>query len=199
MGNPLGPTLANVFLCYYEQIWLDNCPSEFKPVYYKRYIDDSFILFKSSDHIPLFLNYLNSQHNSINFTSEVENNSKLNFLDVCVTKSSTGFNTSIHRKKTFTGLGLRFDSFVPSRYKINLIKCLVTRAFRICSNLCDFDIEIEFLKKYFSINKYPYRIIVTNIQKAISSIYNPKPIYLTAAKKPIYVRLPYLGIHSKIL
>jgi len=38
MGNPLGPTLANVFLCFHEQRWLDNCPSEFKPVFYKRYI-----------------------------------------------------------------------------------------------------------------------------------------------------------------
>ena len=33
MGSPLGPTLANVFLCYYEKIWLQNCPSEFKPVF----------------------------------------------------------------------------------------------------------------------------------------------------------------------
>ena len=31
MGSPLGPTLANVFLCYHEKIWLQNCPSEFKP------------------------------------------------------------------------------------------------------------------------------------------------------------------------
>lgn len=22
MGNPLGPTLANIFLCYWEEIWL---------------------------------------------------------------------------------------------------------------------------------------------------------------------------------
>ena len=32
MGVPLGPTLANAFLCHYEKLWLDSCPPEFKPV-----------------------------------------------------------------------------------------------------------------------------------------------------------------------
>ena len=36
MGSTLGPTHANVFLCYHEKVWLQNCPSEFKPVIYKR-------------------------------------------------------------------------------------------------------------------------------------------------------------------
>ena len=26
MGSPLGPTLANAFLCHYEKLWLDSCP-----------------------------------------------------------------------------------------------------------------------------------------------------------------------------
>ena len=28
IGSPLGPTLANGFLCYHEKIWLQNCLSE---------------------------------------------------------------------------------------------------------------------------------------------------------------------------
>ena len=28
MGSPLGPTLANAFLCYHEKRWLDKCPEE---------------------------------------------------------------------------------------------------------------------------------------------------------------------------
>ena len=36
MGSPLGPTLANAFMCFYEQKWLDDCPIEFKPIYYRR-------------------------------------------------------------------------------------------------------------------------------------------------------------------
>ena len=36
MDSPLGPTLANAFLCHFEKIWLNECPSQFKPVVYKR-------------------------------------------------------------------------------------------------------------------------------------------------------------------
>ena len=32
MVFPIGPILANVFLCYNEKVLLQNCPSEFKPV-----------------------------------------------------------------------------------------------------------------------------------------------------------------------
>ena len=45
MGSPLGPSLANAFLCFPEQIWLNNCPEDFKPVHYRRYVDDISVSF----------------------------------------------------------------------------------------------------------------------------------------------------------
>ena len=33
MGWPLGPTLANAILCFYEK-WLEECLEEFRPVSY---------------------------------------------------------------------------------------------------------------------------------------------------------------------
>ena len=45
MGFPLDLSLANTFLVHYEQIWLNDCSDEFKPAYYKRYVDDIFVLF----------------------------------------------------------------------------------------------------------------------------------------------------------
>ena len=56
MGSPLGNTFSNVFLCYHENIWLQNCPSEFKPVIYRRYVDDTFLLFLSKHPIEKFRN-----------------------------------------------------------------------------------------------------------------------------------------------
>lgn len=41
IGSPLGPSLANAFLCHHEKIWLENCLIEFKPAFYRRYVDDS--------------------------------------------------------------------------------------------------------------------------------------------------------------
>ena len=56
MGSPLGPTLANAFLCFYEKKKNDlKNALEFKPVFYRRYVDDIFVLFKSTDHLVKFL------------------------------------------------------------------------------------------------------------------------------------------------
>ena len=44
-GYSLGTTLANIFLCYHEKIWLQNCLSEFKPVIFRRYIDNNISTF----------------------------------------------------------------------------------------------------------------------------------------------------------
>ena len=61
IGSPLGRTLANAFLCHYKKLWLDNCPPEFKPVIYRRYVDDMFVLFKSKDHLLLFTRYMKTR------------------------------------------------------------------------------------------------------------------------------------------
>ena len=39
MGSPLGPSLTNASLCHHETKWLNDCPNEFKPVFYKSYVD----------------------------------------------------------------------------------------------------------------------------------------------------------------
>ena len=44
MGLPLGPTFANIFMSYMETKWLDDCPNHFKPMYYRRYVDDTFFI-----------------------------------------------------------------------------------------------------------------------------------------------------------
>ena len=54
MGSPLGPTLANAFLVYFEKTCLQNCPSDFKPHYYQQYVDDIFVLFTSPKRLEAF-------------------------------------------------------------------------------------------------------------------------------------------------
>ena len=80
MGSPLGPTLANAFLCFYENKWLEQCPKKFKPVYYRRYVDDIFVLFRSQDHLVKFRDYFNKCHPNMNFTFEQEKNEKIVFF-----------------------------------------------------------------------------------------------------------------------
>ena len=81
-GSPLGPNLANTFLAHYEQIWLNDCPDEFKPVHYKKYVGDVFVLFRYPHHLEKCNEYLNTKNCNIKFTSEKEVNKSLTFLDV---------------------------------------------------------------------------------------------------------------------
>ena len=58
MGSPLGPTLANIFLCYHEENWLKECCSSFQPIFYRRYVDDIFVLFHSVEQFDRFYVYM---------------------------------------------------------------------------------------------------------------------------------------------
>ena len=82
MCSPLGLTLANAFLVHFEKNWLQNCPSDFKPHYYRRYVDDIFVLFTSPRYLELSRNFLNSRHANMPFTTEREKKSKMSFLDI---------------------------------------------------------------------------------------------------------------------
>ena len=62
MRSPLGPSLANAFLCHHETKWLNDCTKKFKPVFYKRYVDEIFGLFKRLEHVKPFVDYMNCKH-----------------------------------------------------------------------------------------------------------------------------------------
>ena len=195
MGGCASSTLADIFLSHYEKIWLQNCPTNFKPVLYRRYVDDTFLLFKNHSHISKFLTYINNQHNNIQFTSEVEKNDSISFLDVLIRKSNGSFSTQSYTKPTNTGLGMKFDSAVPNLYKFNLIKCLVDRAIKINSNLSFFNSQIEYLKKYFSQNNFPLKVIEKTISRHIEKLNNTPSPSLDASKKKVFIKLPFLS-HS---
>ena len=116
MCSPLGPLFANIFLSFHEKEWLDNCPDSFKPIFSPRYVDDSFVLYNSRDHIVPFLDYLNSKHPNIKFTFEIENDDKtLPFLDISIKRVNGNFETnSVYRKPTITV----FLQFVKVFYRL---------------------------------------------------------------------------------
>ena len=78
-------TLADIFLCHHEKIWLNNCPPQFKPFYCSRCVDNTFLLFRSQSHIPLFLKYLNSQH-FLKSSFAKQNDNSVSSLDICILK-----------------------------------------------------------------------------------------------------------------
>ena len=61
MGSPLGPALANAFLAHHETVWLEECPLSFAPIFFARYVDDIFVLIRSSEHIGKLAEYFSSR------------------------------------------------------------------------------------------------------------------------------------------
>ena len=122
MGSPLGPTFANIFMCYLEERFLNDCPVSFRPSFYKRYVDDTFLLFREKRHASLFLDFINSIHPNIKFTMDTECNNQLSFLDIMVSRFDGKYVTGIFRKKTFTGLGLNYFSYCPTFFKLSCSK-----------------------------------------------------------------------------
>ena len=72
MGSQLGPILANTFLCHFEKQWLSECPPDTLPKVFKRYVNDIFEMFLCQSHLKDFVNYMNTKHANIKFTSEFE-------------------------------------------------------------------------------------------------------------------------------
>ena len=143
------------FFAVMKKIWPQNCLSEFKPVIYGRYVDDTSLLFRSKHHIKKFHNFSNRQRRNIKFTSETENENSILFLDIKITRDNNKFMTSVYRKPTFSGVFTNFGSFIPKSYKYNLLFTLLHRAFKLCSNFERFHQEIDKLKTIFENNVYP--------------------------------------------
>ena len=72
MSSPLAPTLANSVFCFHEKNGLKECLLESKLVFYRIYVGDIFVWFKSTEHLQKFCNYFNTFHPNISFSFEKE-------------------------------------------------------------------------------------------------------------------------------
>ena len=199
MGNPMAPTIANIFLCDLETKFLETCPSNCSPIFYRRYLDDTFVIFKSQSECQNFFNYLNTWHENIQFTIEEEQDSKLSFLDVTVLKQnsqnldSQNLDYKIFRKSSFTGLGTSYFSNIFPNYKKTIIYTLIHRAYELSSSYINFHFELEFLRNYFKQNGYPEGLFNSAVRKFLNTKYGNKLMNYDVPKEIIYIKLPYLG------
>ena len=55
MGGFLSPTVANIFLNYFKTKYLTEHPADFKPPFYRRYLDDTFLIINNEQQAKQFL------------------------------------------------------------------------------------------------------------------------------------------------
>ena len=165
MGSPLGPILADIFMCNLEKKL--NRFTKNKPLIWMRYVDDIFCIFTGQQNINDFFNRINKWHSHISFTKETEVDQKLAFLDVLVTRDVTTdkYTTTIYRKPTNTNLYLLYESNQCRRYKIGLIRTLTIRILLICSTQKYITEELKTMKQTLINNGYPEHLIKRGIKQ----------------------------------
>jgi hypothetical protein len=194
MGSPLGPTLANIFMNHLEEKFVNQVKTTYGVLIWLRYVDDIFILIKDLANMDKVLNFINNFHKNIKFTYEIEKDFILPFLDVKILRrENVGFIISVYRKKTFTGVYLNWNSLTSRRYKIGLIKCLLNRAWRICSDLKLFHLEVLKVKIILRKNNYPNKVIDREVERFINDRYTSIQSVNEEDKKIMFLSLPYFG------
>ena len=192
MGSPLGPTLANVFMCNIERTLLDECPLSYRPIFYRRFVDDTFVILRKEADVQPFLRYLNSIHDNLSFTHETEQNGVLPFLDVFVQREAI-FRASVYRKPTFTGLYTNFTSFIPQLYKLNMAKTLFVRAYKICSDYLTMHREFRNIRCLLQRNGFPLSVVDRCLRTVLDHAIAKKPNCPTVERKELLLVLPFTG------
>ena len=82
---------------------------------------------------------LRSHHFHYNYYKSIQNT--LSYLVFCV--------LYIYRKPTFSGLGMSFFSYCTSRFKMNCVLTLMSRAYKVCTSYIILNNELCFLKVFF--------------------------------------------------
>ena len=193
MGSPLGLVFANLFMGYYETLWL-NTFRECEIILYRRYVDDIICLFNCESDAGKFFEFLNTQHPNIKFTFEKLVNKQISFLDVLITNDGYQFNTSVFRKETAIGLFTNYLSFTPFSYKVVLVRTLLHRAFMISSNWFLFHEEVVKIKRYLEKNSYLLSFVDKQVKFFLENTINEKSDTVNATNNVVkYYKLPYIG------
>jgi hypothetical protein len=179
------------------------------------------VLLKPDTSVQQVLALLNSFHPSIAFTYEEEEHGSIAFLDVKVirceaskkieadasTSSSSAkiFQTTIHRKETFTGLMTNWSSFVPFSYKKASVVSMIQRAISICSTYSLLTVELDRIREICRLNGYPSSFVDTRIGIGITKYLKKtetiqsKPTEIGCAKRRMFVEIPYVGEQTETL
>ena len=196
MGSPLGPRLTNVFVCHFEEQWMSDCPIDYKPISYRRYFEDTFLLFSPELQVTKFFNLINSKLRNIKFTVEQEENISLYFLNINIFRDSRKFQTSVYREPTFSGVLANFESFSPTLCKYNLVSTLLHRGFMICCSYRTLHFEILKLKQIFQSNGNPNNFADRCIKMYLDKIFIKHPNICIESKKELVCAFPFLGSKS---
>ena len=155
MGSPISGFIAEVIMQRLERTILPTL----EPKIWVRYVDDTFTIIKKND-LERTHQLINNVFEDIKFTMETENNNKLAFLDVLITRNASGeLHTEVYRKGTHTDQILSYNSNHPKCHKRSCIRTLFRRIETHCNTTEAKLREEKHLFQMFQNNGYPRSFI----------------------------------------
>ena len=173
MGKRFSPSYANLYMASWEKEVLQR--SLVKPLLFKRFIDDIFIIWPNDlCSLHEFIDICNSVHQSIKVVSTISMFS-IHFLDICIYKgdhfSATGLlDFKIAFKSTDSHRLLSRSSFHPPHVKRSVIWSQVMRFARRCSSKSQFDAACNTCFSVWSTQGYSFRSLRTTKYKVLNAM-----------------------------
>ena len=154
MGSPISPFFADIVMDDLVNYFLSVLNKDFNsiPVFYYRYVDDIILCVRN-----------------LQFTFELEQDKRINFLDMTLIRNNNMIITNWFRKQTSSNRVINYSSNHLTQQKKNIVFNLVDRAILLShhefhhENLCK---VIQILKH----NNYPSNFIDQNIKIRLGKI-----------------------------
>ena len=133
--GPIGLSIMVVlFECYLQRIKHISITQALNlaPKTFKRFVDDSHARFNNREQSLQFLDILNSQDSSIQYTIDFENESKqLNFLDITITNAgNNSYDFNIFWKTSITNVQIKPSPNIAPHIAMGVF---LSRANKICT------------------------------------------------------------------
>jgi len=170
MGSAISPIFADIVLDDLETACLERLKTEFNisPLFYYRYVDDTIMCINKRQ-INKVLTMFNSHDTNLKFTHEIEENGKINFLDLTLSIENNIILTDWYIKPISSNTTINFHSNHSKSQKINIISYLVDRAIKLSENKFH-NKNINLVKKILIQNEFPKEFFEKYIKKRLYTI-----------------------------
>ena len=166
-GTPIGKSIsgpmAGIYLRWFEYTFIRNSKFSSQILLWRRMRDDVLIVWKKCTNFDLndLKQYLNSIEERVHaqWTMELEEERKLPFTDILITRLDNKLITKVYRKATHTNKYINWRSCNAKEILIGTMKTLIFRAHKLCDLQEDLQDELLFLKDTFISNDFPPRVV----------------------------------------
>ncbi|XP_067625861.1 uncharacterized protein [Eurosta solidaginis] len=164
IGSPTSIVIADIIM---EEL-LENTTAKLTrtPRCITKYVDDLFAIINEND-VKSTLDALNSFDKNIKFTTELEDDGKLPYLDTIIIRRGNQLKLKWYKKSTSTGRIINFYSKHPKKMIMNTAMGCIQRMLQISDDTYHKEIKEE-IKLILKRNDFPDNVIKTLIKRSLS-------------------------------